>query len=62
MSQLSSTRRVLVTVGTDFHAFDRLIRWADRWSEANPAARVVVQHGASRPPHVAIGCSVSFSH
>ncbi len=54
MSQLPSTRRVLVTVGTDYHAFDRLIRWADRWSETNPEARVVVQHGASRPPLVAI--------
>jgi UDP-N-acetylglucosamine transferase subunit ALG13 len=55
MSGSPSNRRVLITVGTDFHAFDRLIQWADRWSEANPDACVLVQHGSSRPPHIAKG-------
>ncbi len=37
--------RVLVTVGTDHHRFDRLIGWVDRWAAAHPEARVLVQHG-----------------
>jgi UDP-N-acetylglucosamine transferase subunit ALG13 len=46
---------VFVTVGTDFHQFDRLVGWVDSWLEAGNAgrARVVVQAGASTPPRVA---------
>jgi UDP-N-acetylglucosamine transferase subunit ALG13 len=49
------TYRVLVTVGTDFHPFDRLVTWADRWAEQHPDCTVVVQHGSSRPPQRATG-------
>ena len=49
------SRRVLVTVGTDYHPFDRLVHWADRWAEQNPDSTVVVQHGSSRPPRHAVG-------
>ncbi|WP_325053063.1 glycosyltransferase [Thermomonospora amylolytica] len=43
---------VLVTVGTDFHKFDRLIGWVDRWVRDTGTDRVrcVVQHGASAAP------------
>ena len=46
--------RVLVLVGTDFHRFDRLVGWVDRWA-ADRGADVLVQHGTSRPPEVAAG-------
>jgi UDP-N-acetylglucosamine transferase subunit ALG13 len=46
---------VFVTVGTDHHPFDRLIRWVDRWLESrgDAAVRCVVQHGTSQAPAVA---------
>ena len=47
--------RVLVTVGTDYHPFDRLVHWADRWAEQHPECTVVVQHGSSRSPKHALG-------
>lgn len=43
-------RRVLVTVGTDHHRFDRLIGWVDRWAAAHPDVHVLVQHGTADPP------------
>lgn len=46
--------RVLVLVGTDFHRFDRLVGWVDRWA-ADTGADVLVQYGTSRPPQVATG-------
>lgn len=42
--------RVLVTVGTDHHRFDRLIGWVDRWAAGHPEASVLVQHGTADPP------------
>ena len=47
--------RVVVTVGTDHHRFDRLIDWIDQWSAANPEIAVLVQYGTSRPPKSATG-------
>ena len=43
---------LLVTVGTDHHPFDRLIRWVEGWAEQQPAAGVDVfmQIGTSRAP------------
>ncbi len=41
--------RVVVTVGTDHHRFDRLVSWADRWAAANPHATVLIQRGESEP-------------
>ncbi len=42
--------RVLVTVGTDHHRFDRLIGWVDRWAADHPEADVLVQHGTAAAP------------
>lgn len=42
--------RVLVSVGTDHHPFDRLVDWAERWAVAHPEDSVVVQHGTTRAP------------
>lgn len=49
---MSDRPLVLVTVGTDFHKFDRLIGWVDRWFRDTGADRVrcIVQHGASAAP------------
>lgn len=44
----STTRRVLVTLGTDVHPFDRLISWTERLIQENPDWEVVVQHGTTR--------------
>ena len=41
---------ILVTVGTDHHAFTRLIDWMDEWCGIHPTVGVVVQRGSSRPP------------
>jgi UDP-N-acetylglucosamine transferase subunit ALG13 len=42
---------LLVTVGTDHHRFDRLIRWADAWLTGHPGAlRCLMQTGTSAPP------------
>lgn len=38
---------VLVTVGTDHHPFDRLVRWAASWRR--PDVDVLVQSGTSTP-------------
>lgn len=42
--------RVVVTVGTDHHPFDRLIGWVDAWAELHPGVRVLVQRGESAVP------------
>lgn len=41
---------VLVSVGTDHHAFTRLLDWVGEWSRAHPDVPVVVQSGATRAP------------
>ena len=47
---------VLGTLGTDHHRFDRLVDWLDNYAHAHSSTvRVVVQHGASRPPRHAEG-------
>lgn len=50
-----SRPRIVVTVGTDHHRFDRLVHWTDRWAAAHPEADVFVQHGTSVAPEVATG-------
>lgn len=42
--------RILVSVGTDFHPFQRLVDWADRFAETHPEHQVFIQHGSARPP------------
>ena len=47
---------VLVTVGSDHHPFDRLVRWVDAWvATASGDFRCVVQYGTSTPPRHAEG-------
>jgi len=42
---------LLVTVGTDHHPFDRLVRWADAWLAGHPGGlRCLMQTGTSAPP------------
>jgi UDP-N-acetylglucosamine transferase subunit ALG13 len=46
---------IFVTLGTDHHPFDRLVRWVDGWlaDGANERARCLVQTGRSLQPKVA---------
>lgn len=46
---------VVFLLGTDHHRFDRLVDWADAAAGRYPAARVVVQHGATHAPRRALG-------
>ena len=52
--------RLLVSVGTDFHPFDRAIGWVDSWLGKNPemAARTLVQHGTSSPSKHAVNADL----
>jgi UDP-N-acetylglucosamine transferase subunit ALG13 len=47
-----ATPFVFVTVGTDYHSFDRLVALMDRWAATRnvPPSRCFVQYGSSRPP------------
>jgi len=48
---VSEVLRVLVSVGTDHHRFDRLMDWVEQWADRAPdGVSVVVQHGSSRAP------------
>jgi UDP-N-acetylglucosamine transferase subunit ALG13 len=42
--------RILVTVGTDFHPFQRLVDWADEYARRHPEHEVFIQYGTARPP------------
>lgn len=53
-------RHISVFVGTDHHPFNRLIAWADQWSENNLNDTVTVQYGHSNPPNLAVG--MAFLH
>jgi UDP-N-acetylglucosamine transferase subunit ALG13 len=47
---------VLVTVGTTYHTFDRLMGWLEGWLADHPGqVRMVIQHGPSRRPAGAEG-------
>lgn len=45
---------VFVTVGTDHHPFDRLVRWVDNWlaSRVDRPVRCLIQTGTSQPPRM----------
>jgi len=47
---LTTDHLVVVSVGTDHHPFDRLMRWVDHYLERRPVVRFVVQYGTSRIP------------
>ena len=46
---------LLITVGTDHHRFDRLVRWGDEFAQANPQIDVLIQYGSASPPRFARG-------
>ncbi|MFD3688081.1 glycosyltransferase [Nocardiopsis sp. NPDC058631] len=46
---------VVVSIGTDHHAFDRLVRWIDDYARRHRDLRILVQHGHSAAPEVATG-------
>jgi UDP-N-acetylglucosamine transferase subunit ALG13 len=51
VTAVDGRRLVLVTVGTDHHPFDRLVRWVDAWLATGRAGvRCVMQTGTSAPP------------
>lgn len=41
---------VVVSVGTDHHRFDRMIRWTEHYANQHPEIRFVVQRGTSNSP------------
>lgn len=43
-------KSVLVTVGTDHHAFERLMHWVASMRTTRPDVRFIVQHGSTEPP------------
>jgi UDP-N-acetylglucosamine transferase subunit ALG13 len=57
MTKPTSTAKplVFVTLGTDHHPFDRLVRWVDEWLEAggDERARCLVQTGPTARPRLA---------
>lgn len=54
-------RSLFVTVGTDHHPFDRLIRWIDGWLIDGASVDCFVQFGTSQPPSACPG-SPFLSH
>ncbi len=46
----TKTYAVVVSVGTDHHPFDRLVRWADQWAALHPDRSIFVQRGSSDAP------------
>jgi UDP-N-acetylglucosamine transferase subunit ALG13 len=42
--------RLFVTIGTDHHAFERLVGWVGDWARANPDWDVSLQHGRTAAP------------
>ncbi|MGI8626447.1 MAG: glycosyltransferase, partial [Geodermatophilaceae bacterium] len=47
-----TSHTIVVAVGTDFHPFNRLIRWFDSWlaEQASGSVSCLVQYGTSAPP------------
>jgi len=42
--------RIVVSVGTDHHPFDRLVQWVDQWSALHPEVTIFMQCGTSTVP------------
>ena len=52
----TSNTKIVVSLGTDFHRFDRLVNWIDDWLDSlESPPSCIVQHGASRSPRLAQG-------
>lgn len=41
---------IVVSVGTDHHRFDRLVRWTEHYATQHPEFRFIVQRGTSNTP------------
>lgn len=39
----------MVSLGTDYHTFDRLLRWVKAYLAENPQVRCLIQHGHTSP-------------
>lgn len=50
MPNPSDRPRVVVSVGTDHHRFDRMVTWIDEWCAAHPEVATVIQRGTSTEP------------
>jgi UDP-N-acetylglucosamine transferase subunit ALG13 len=46
---------LLAVVGTDYHPFDRLVRWVDAWSMGHPEVDCLIQYGTAPAPRHAAG-------
>lgn len=44
------TYDLVVSLGTDYHHFDRLIQWVDAYLSDHPEVSCLVQHGFTKPP------------
>ena len=45
----TKTYDLVVSLGTDVHTFDRLLRWVEAYLEAHPEVTCLVQHGHTAP-------------
>ena len=45
----ADTYDLVVSLGTDYHTFDRLLRWVKAYLAENPQLRCLVQHGHTSP-------------
>ncbi len=43
----ASIARIVVTVGTDHHPFDRLVDWVDRWAARHLDVEILLQRGTT---------------
>lgn len=50
--------RIFVSVGTDHHPFDRLVKWALDWKSAHPDDGLFMQYGSSPAPRGLDGASI----
>ena len=45
----TKTYDLVISLGTDYHRFDRLLRWVDAYLKENPHLSCLVQHGHTAP-------------
>ena len=45
----ADTYDIVISLGTDYHTFDRLLRWVKAYLAENPQVRCLVQHGHTSP-------------
>lgn len=45
----ADTYDLVISLGTDYHTFDRLLRWVKAYLAENPQVRCLVQHGHTSP-------------